>query len=97
VTRSRIVTDELDAAEAHATLARHIANLLAGVLRALPQEDRTAAQTELTNRGGGVEAKKPGLQAGCDKAFIEPEREVFVVVGHPETRARLLEGDPAGQ
>jgi hypothetical protein len=47
--------------------------------------------------GGGIEAKKPGLQAGCDKAFIEPEREVFVVVRHPETRARLLEGDPAGQ
>src|SRR3954452_857684 len=47
---TRIVTEELDAAEAHATLARHIANLVAGVLRALPQEDRTAAQTELTNQ-----------------------------------------------
>src|SRR3954469_3386095 len=44
-------------------------------------------------RSGGIEAKKPSLYAGCDKAFIEPEREVFVVVGHPETRARLLEGD----
>jgi hypothetical protein len=29
---TRIVTEELDAAEAHATLARHIANLVAGVL-----------------------------------------------------------------
>src|SRR4051795_12772466 len=41
---SRIVTEELDAAEAHATLARHIMNVVAGVLRALPQEDRAAAQ-----------------------------------------------------
>lgn len=47
--------------------------------------------------GGGIEAKKPGLQAGCDEAFIEAEREVFVVVGHSATRARLLEGDRAGQ
>jgi hypothetical protein len=47
--------------------------------------------------GGGIEAEKPGLQAGCDEAFIEPEWEVIVVVGHPEMRARLLEGDPAGQ
>jgi len=47
---TRIVTEELDAAEAHGTLARHIANLVAGVLRALPQEDRTAAQAELTNQ-----------------------------------------------
>ena len=46
---TRIVTEELDATEAHATLARHIANLVAGVLQAVPQEDRAAAQTELTN------------------------------------------------
>ena len=47
---TRIVTEELDAAEVHATLARHIANLVAGVLRALPQEDRTASQAELANQ-----------------------------------------------
>jgi len=47
--------------------------------------------------GGGTEAEKPGLQAGRDEAFVEAEREVIVVVGHPETRARLLEEDPAGQ
>jgi hypothetical protein len=41
---TRIVTEELDATEAHATLARHIANLVAGVLQALPQEDRAAAK-----------------------------------------------------
>src|SRR5947208_311404 len=47
---TRIVTEKLDATEAHATLARHIANLVAGVLQAVPQEDRAAAQTELTNQ-----------------------------------------------
>ena len=40
-TTTRIVTEELDATEAHATLARHIANLVAGVLRALPQPGPT--------------------------------------------------------
>src|SRR3954452_18101017 len=47
---TRIVTEELDAAQAHATLTRHIASLVAGVLRALPQQDRTTAQAELTNQ-----------------------------------------------
>jgi len=46
-----------------------------------------------------VESKRRSraLQAGRDEAFVEAEREVIVVVGHPETRARLLEEDPAGQ
>ena len=47
---ARIVTKELDAAEAHATLARHIANVVARALDALPQEDRAAAQSALTNQ-----------------------------------------------
>jgi hypothetical protein len=43
--------------------------------------------------GGGIEAEKPRLQPGRDKALVEPERKVILVVGHPETRTRLLEGD----
>jgi len=41
--------------------------------------------------------EKPRLQAGCDKALVEPKGKVIVVVGHPETRTRLLEGDPPEQ
>ena len=47
--------------------------------------------------GAGIETKKPRLQAGRDKALVEPERKVILVVGHPETRTRLLEGEPPGQ
>ena len=47
--------------------------------------------------GVGIETEKPRLQAGCDKALVEPKGKVIVVVGHPETRTRLLEGDPPEQ
>ena len=43
--------------------------------------------------GVGIETEEPRLQAGCDKPFVEAERKVIVVVGHPGTRPRLLEGD----
>ena len=47
--------------------------------------------------GVGIETEESRLQAGCDKPLVEPERKVIVVVGHPGTRPRLLEGDRAGQ
>jgi hypothetical protein len=34
--------------------------------------------------GVGVETKKPRLQAGRDKALVEAERKVILVVGHLE-------------
>jgi superfamily II DNA or RNA helicase len=48
--RARIVKKELDPAEAHATLARHIASVVARTLNALPQEDRATTQLALTNQ-----------------------------------------------
>ena len=47
---AHIVTEEIDAAETHAILARHIATVVARALDALPQEDRAAAQSDLTNK-----------------------------------------------
>jgi superfamily II DNA or RNA helicase/HKD family nuclease len=47
---ARIVKKELDPFEAHTTLARHIANVVSRVLNGLPQENRAAAQSELTNQ-----------------------------------------------
>ncbi len=47
--------------------------------------------------GVGIETEESRLQAGCDKPLVEPKRKVIVVVGHPGTRPRLLEGDRAGQ
>ena len=52
----------------------------------------------LDDAGGvGIETEKPRLQAGCDKPLVEPDGKVIVLVGHPETRTRLLEGDPPEQ
>jgi hypothetical protein len=47
---AHIVKKEIDPAEAHAALARHVANVLSRALNSLPQEDRVAAQSELTNQ-----------------------------------------------
>src|SRR5436190_7214625 len=71
---TRIVTEELDAAEAHATLARHIASLVADMLRALPQEDRGTAQTQLTNQIIRLLVANP----------IEPSRNDDLVENPPE-------------
>jgi HKD family nuclease len=76
---TRIVTEELDAAEAHATLARHIANLVAGVLRALPQEDRTAAQTELTNRIIRLLAANPIDATRNDDLVASPPEQLLAI------------------
>lgn len=46
---TRISTQGLDAAEAHATLARHVEDVVARALRGIPQEDRLAKQAEVAN------------------------------------------------
>ena len=46
---ARVVRDNVDPAEAHATLARHVEGLLASALKDLPQEGRAAKQAELAN------------------------------------------------
>jgi hypothetical protein len=76
------VTEELDATEAHATLARHIANLVADVLRALPQEDRTAAQTELTNQIIRLLAANP-IDATRDDDVGRPDRRINRPIREP--------------
>ena len=47
---ARVVTNGLDPADAHATLARHVAELVARALNDLPHENRVAKQSELTNQ-----------------------------------------------
>src|SRR5436309_3704178 len=76
---TRIVTEELDATEAHATLARHTANLVAGVLQALPQEDRAAAQTELTNQIIRLLAANP-IEARLNDDLIENPPEQLLAI-----------------
>jgi len=76
---TRIVTEELDATEAHATLARHIANLVAGVLRALPQEDRGTAQTELTNEIIRLLAANPIDVSRNDDLVENPPEQLLAI------------------
>src|SRR4051794_10788387 len=76
---TRIVTEELDAAEAHAALTRHIATLVAGVLRALPQEDRTAAQTDLTNQIIRLLAANPIDATHNDDLVASPPEQLLAI------------------
>jgi hypothetical protein len=76
---TRIVTEELDGAEGHATLARHIANLVAGVVRALPQEDRAAAQTEPTNQIIRLLAANP-IEARRNDDLVENPPEQLLAI-----------------
>jgi len=46
---ARVTKADVDTAEAHATLARHIEEVVARALNGLPQEDRIARQSQLAN------------------------------------------------
>lgn len=72
--RRPLVKRELDPAEAHAILARHVASVLSRALNALPQEDQAAAQSELTNQIiGSLAANPAGAGAQDDLVEIPPE------------------------
>ena len=76
---TRIVTEELDATEAHAILARHIAGLVAGVLQAFPQQDRAAAQTELTNQIIRLLAANPTEARRNDDLVENPLEQLLAI------------------
>lgn len=76
---ARIIKKELDSAEAHATLARHVANVLSRVLNALPHEDRTAAQSELTNQIVSLLAANPASAGAQDDLVEIPPEELRAI------------------
>jgi superfamily II DNA or RNA helicase/HKD family nuclease len=49
-TRTRVVREPLEPAEAHSTLARHFQGVVARTLRGLPEDERISRQAEITNR-----------------------------------------------
>lgn len=65
--RTRIQQKSLEAAEAHAILARHVGEAVARALRELPSEDRLTKQVELTNE------LLQALGVGDDAVAIPPE------------------------
>ena|SRR5688572_18791858 len=60
---AHIVTEQIDAAETHAILARHIATVVARALDALPQEDRAAAQSDMKRKARSCFSSSSA--AGC--------------------------------
>jgi superfamily II DNA or RNA helicase/HKD family nuclease len=76
---ARIVKKALDPAEAHATLARHVATAVARALNSLPQEDRAAAQSELANQIISLLAANP-TDAGPQDDWVEvPPEELRAI------------------
>ena len=83
---ARVVKEELDPAEAHATLARHIQEVVARALNAFPQEDRATAQSALTNQIISLLAGNPAeAEPGDDLVESPPEqlRAIQPITGRP--------------
>ncbi|MGH9420603.1 MAG: hypothetical protein ACRD3J_11555, partial [Thermoanaerobaculia bacterium] len=76
---ARIVTKEIDPAEAHDTLARHVAHVVGRALEALPQEHRAIAQSKLTNQIITLLAGNPAT-GGPQDALVEiPPEELRAI------------------
>ena len=76
---AHIVTEEIDAAETHAILARHIATVVARALDALPQEDRAAAQSDLTNKIISLLAANPADGRPNDDLVQSPPEQLRAI------------------
>ena len=76
---TRVVRRELDPAEAHATLARHIEEAVARVLNALPQDDRAIAQAALTNQIISLLAGKPADTGLGDDLVESPPEQLLAI------------------
>jgi len=76
---ARIVTKEIDPAEAHATLARHVAHVVGRALEALPQEYRATAQSELTNQIISLLAGHPATGGLQDDLVDIPPKELRAI------------------
>ena len=70
---ARVIKADLDPAEAHATLARHIEDVVARALNSLPQEDRAARQSQLANQIIALLAANPA-DLGDDLVETPPEQ-----------------------
>jgi len=92
--RTLVRTEELDPAEAHITLARHIQGIVARALRGLPAEDRAAKQVAVTNEIIGLLGIGPakagrhidtGAGGHTDPIEIPPEQLLSIqpIIGLP--------------
>src|SRR4051812_11239244 len=82
----RVIKADVDTAEAHATLARHIEEVVARALNGLPQEDRIARQSQLANQIIGLlAANRAEASGGNDFVEIPPEQlqSIQPITGRP--------------
>ena len=83
---ARARTNEIDPAEAHSTLARHVEEIVARALHDLPREDRAANQSQLVNRVISLLAGDPADPVVLDAlvgAPVEQLRAIQPVTGVP--------------
>ena len=76
---ARVTKADLDPAEAHATLARHIEEVVARALNELPQEDRTARQSQLANRIIELLAGSPADAGLVDDLVDSPPEQLRAI------------------
>ena len=76
---ARIVKKELEPAEAHAILARHVGKVLSRALNALPHEHRATAQSELTNQIVALLAANPASAGAQDDLVDIPTEELRAI------------------
>lgn len=92
---TRISTQGLDPAEAHATLARHVEDVVARALRGIPQEDRPAKGAEVANeiiRLLTGTAKAVPSESHPDIVELPPEqlRSIQTITGSPTSDRELV-------
>ena len=100
---TRVSTQDLDPAEAYATLARHVEDVVARALRGIPQEDRVAKGAEVANEIIGLLTSYPpkdgphiGTDAGsgvdAESIAIPPEqlRSIQAITGTPASDRQLI-------
>jgi superfamily II DNA or RNA helicase/HKD family nuclease len=83
---ARVIQADLDPADAHATLARHIEEVVARALNDLPPEDRVARQSQLANQIIGLLAANPaaaGLRDDLLESPLEQLQAIQPITGMP--------------
>jgi superfamily II DNA or RNA helicase len=77
---ARVVTREIDPAEAYSTLAQHIEQVVAHALQDLPQEGRAASQLELVNRLIRLLAGDPGDPDVRNALVVAPSGQLQAIL-----------------
>jgi hypothetical protein len=83
-----VVRRRIDCGDGHAALAHHVEQLLATVLRGLPDEHRAARQAELTNELIALLSSKARHSDDPDQAVEVPPEELRAI--KPRVQALAL-------